>query len=383
MTIQGHPPTVPPIPPSKRRRRLNPILAIVGAVVLIAAAVGATLALTGHKLGGSSSTIQPASHSLSGASANYSSFETAYASLKGAIVRITSVGCDGNDYVGSGFVIDAHHIVTAGHVVEGSQSITVIVGANPEPSQIIGLDTSGDLALLHSDGAIPGPYIPLASDDPPVGDRVAAIGFPLGAGLTMTQGSVSALEQNIVVNNTKLAGLVQTDTALNPGNSGGPLLGLDGRANGIVDALNTQANATGYAISPRYALAEVDHWLVSPESHPLPLCASPNPLGSGPAGPPPSTSSGDPFVHPPTGQWISVMASIPQGQGVSVAEQQLSDIAKSVPDAQLLNSDDYSSLRPGYYVVFEGAYSSSDAALAECTAVGRSVPNSCYSRYLS
>ena len=73
----------------------------------------------------------------------------------------------------------------------------------------------------------------------------------------------------------------------------------------------------------------------------------------------PTTSSGDPFAHPPIGQWISVMESIPQGQGVSVAEQHLSDIAKSVPDAQLLNSDDYSSLRPGYYVVFEGAYSSS------------------------
>jgi hypothetical protein len=101
------------------------------------------------------------------------------------------------------------------------------------------------------------------------------------------------------------------------------------------------------------------------------------------ATPPLSTSIGDPFVHPPAGQWIAVMASIPHGQGVSAAEQQLSDIAKSVPDAQLLNSDDYSSLRPGYYVVFEGAYSSSDAALAECNAVGRSVPSDCYPRNLS
>jgi len=380
-STQSHPPTAPPGPTSKRNRRLNPILATVGAAVLVVAAVGTTIAVTRH---GSSPTAQSGSHSLaSSPPKNYASFEIEYASLKNAIVRINSVGCDGNNYVGSGFVIDAHHIVTAGHVVEGSRSITVTIGGNPEPTEIIGLDTSGDVVLLHSDGAIPGSYIPLSSDDPPVGDRVAAIGFPLGGGLTMTQGSVSALEQSILVNNTQLAGLVQTDTALNPGNSGGPLLGLDGRASGIVDALNTQANATGYAISPKYALTEVDHWLVSPESHPLPLCASPNPLGSGPAGPPPSTSSGDPFVHPPTGQWISVMASIPQGQGVSAAEQHLSDIAKSVPDAQLLNSDDYSSLRPGYYVVFEGAYSSSDAALAECTAVGRSIPNSCYSRYLS
>ena len=164
----------------------------------------------------------------------FSSFESAYGSLKGAVVKIETVGCDGNEYEGSGFAIDAHDIVTAGHVVEQSQSMTVAVGGNPVPAQIVGLDVSGDLALLHSDATIQGPYIPLETHNPSVGESVAAIGFPLGGGLTMTQGSVSALNQDITVNGTNLDGLVQTDTPLNHGNSGGPLVALDGRANGIM-----------------------------------------------------------------------------------------------------------------------------------------------------
>jgi S1-C subfamily serine protease len=222
---------------------------------------------------------------------SFQSFAAAYASLKTAVVKITTVGCDGNGYEGSGFVIDAHHIVTAGHVIEGSQSMTVAIGSNPVPVQIIGLDASGDVALLQSDSAIAGSYIPLATVDPEVGARVAAIGFPLGGGLTMTQGSVSALQQSIEVNSTNLAGLVQTDTPINHGNSGGPLVGLNGQASGIVDALNTQANATGYAISPQYASSEVSHWIKSPESIPLPLCTNPNPLGTTSASPAPTTPS--------------------------------------------------------------------------------------------
>jgi S1-C subfamily serine protease len=368
-STQSHPPTAPPGPTSNRNRRISPILAIVGAAVLVAAAVGATIVLTGH---GSSPTAQTGSHSLaSSPPKNYASFEIEYASLKNAIVRINSVGCDGNNYVGSGFVIDAHHIVTAGHVVEGSRSITVTIGGNPEPTEIIGLDTSGDVVLLHSDGAIPGSYIPLASDDPPVGDRVAAIGFPLGGGLTMTQGSVSALGQSIVVNNTQLAGLVQTDTALNPGNSGGPLLGLDGRASGIVDALNTQANATGYAISPKYAITEVDHWLVSPENHPLPLCASPNPLGSGPATPTPSapssptTEPGTPIPTVPLSSQGTRAMGVVQLLASALAAHQW-DQARSIypllgPDSQL--AADYGALNASTVVITNESGSASSVNL--------------------
>jgi S1-C subfamily serine protease len=291
---------------------------LVTSIVLVIAAAAAFggVALSRHntkKPANSSSSGQSVSHTRTvSAAKTYASFESEYASLKGAVVKIETVGCDGNQYEGSGFAIDAHHIVTAGHVVEQSQSITVAVGGNPLPTQIIGLDVSGDLALLHSDAAIPGPYIPLEAHDPPVGERVAAIGFPLGGGLTMTQGSVSALGQDITVNDTLLKGLVQTDTPLNHGNSGGPLIALDGRANGIVDALNTQANATGYAISPKYAAVEVDNWIAHPESHPLPMCSSTNPLGSVSATPTPSTPS-----TPSSGPGVAIPTVALSSQGTT------------------------------------------------------------------
>jgi Trypsin-like peptidase domain len=278
---QEEPRTAPSGPVPKRRSRLGTVLLITGAAVLVAAAaVGATVVLTNHKSNNPKSAASAGrSHALF-VSKSYSSFEAEYAALKNSVVKISTVGCDTNNYVGSGFVTDAHDIVTAAHVVEGSQSMTVTVNGNSVPVQLIGLDASGDVALLHSDGSLPRPYIPIESKTPLVGERVAAIGFPLGGGLTMTQGSVSALQQQITVNSTLLAGLVQTDTALNPGNSGGPLVSLDGRADGVIDALNTQANATGYAISPTYAVLEVSHWILNPENHPLPLCSTPNPLGS-------------------------------------------------------------------------------------------------------
>jgi hypothetical protein len=279
------------------------VLAIIAAVLVVAgAAVGTTIALTRSSSNPTSVDSAKSTRSPTGLAQSYSSFAAEYAAVKNAVVEIQTVGCDGNSYVGSGFVIDPHHIVTAGHVVEGSQSMTVTVNGQPVPTQIIGLDASGDVALLSSDTTLSGPYVPLESGDPDVGARVAAIGFPLAGGLTMTQGSVSALDQSPPINNSNLAGLVQTDTALNPGNSGGPLIALNGHADGIVDALNTQANGTGYAIDPQYALSEVAHWIVSPESHPLPLCSTPDPYSTA------SSSAESPTI--PTGNESSAASAV-------------------------------------------------------------------------
>lgn len=328
-----------PLPPPpalahpKPKRRLVLVLAIVGAAVIVAAAgVGVAIALHhthADATGSITSTSSPSRKVVS-----YTSFESEYATLKGAIVKIQTIGCDGNDYVGTGFAISPHSIVTAGHVIEGAQSMTVTDGMAPLPVQVIGLDASGDIALLHSDATIPKPYIPLDSSDPQVGQRVAAIGFPLGGGLTMTQGSVSALGQVITVNSTKLAGLVQTDTALNPGNSGGPLIALNGEAGGIVDALNTQANATGYAIDPSYAYSEVSHWIASPGSYPLPLCSTPDPLNSV------AVSSGQPAA--PSGNEATsasavaaLLAQSADARSTVIAATQAVENCTADPDSQI------------------------------------------------
>lgn len=147
------------------RKRVAVVFAVVGVVVVAGVAVALTTVLKGKNPTNSRKAVPTAVSS-------YSSFEAEYGSVKHSIAEIKTSGCDGNDYVGSGFVIDAHHIVTAAHVVEGSQTMSVTVASNPVPTQIIGLDQSGDLALLHSDTALSGPYIPLGSQDPEVGERV-------------------------------------------------------------------------------------------------------------------------------------------------------------------------------------------------------------------
>jgi len=293
---------------------------VVTVVVVAAAATGVTVFLTRSKA------APQAGPGAGTAPANYASFEAEYPATKGAIARINTIGCNGSAYVGTGFAIDAHHIVTAGHVVEGSSTMTVTLDGNPVPTQIVGLDASGDVALLASDSALPGPYIPLADSAPGVGERVAAIGFPLGAGLTLTQGSVSALGQDLTVNNNQLAGLVQTDTALNPGNSGGPLIALDGTARGIVDALNTKANATGYAIAPQYAHAEVQRWIATPESHPLPLCNAPSPyVAAGVPAPPAQSPTTTPSAPSPDRVQVTESAASAQAPAVLAISQRYYD----------------------------------------------------------
>lgn len=318
-----NPPPYTSSPPTAPRRRGRVVALVVTAVVVAAAATGATVFLTR-----SHTTPQAGAGSRSApAPASYASFEAEYPATKGAIARINTIGCNGSTYVGTGFAIDAHHIVTAGHVVEGSTTMSVTLDGNPVSTQIVGLDASGDVALLQSDSALPRPYIPLADSAPGVGERVAAIGFPLGAGLTLTQGSVSALGQDLTVNNNQLSGLVQTDTALNPGNSGGPLIALDGTARGIVDALNTKANATGYAIAPQYAHAEVQRWIATPESHPLPLCNAANPyvVGGVPASPAQSPSTATPSAPSPDRVQVTESAASAQAPAVLAISQRYYD----------------------------------------------------------
>jgi trypsin-like peptidase len=353
------PPTV--MPPRRSGGRAGRVVAIAAAaIIVLAAAVGATVLVTSKKTGspgGNKPAVHPVSQAQPSAK-SYTSFQAEYAALKNSIAEITTVGCDGNNYVGTGFVIDAHHIVTAGHVVEGAQSMTVTVsGGQPLPTQIIGLDTSGDVALLSSDSALPGPYVPLSISQPAVGQRVAAIGFPLAGGLTMTQGSVSALNATINVNNTNLAGLVQTDTALNPGNSGGPLVALNGQATGIVDALNTQANATGYAIDPQYAASEVTHWIQSPESHPLPLCSAPDPYASV-------------AVSPGSGSSNSAGESAAASSVDSILQESASARSTVVSATQAVencNADPNTEAQ-----VMQGAISSRESALSELASVDSS-----------
>jgi S1-C subfamily serine protease len=150
--------------------------------------------------------------------------------------------------LGSGFVIDkAGHIVTNYHVVQGARTVEVSFSNNERlKGRIVGVDPSTDLAVLQVDARARA-LAPLQlgnSDLVQVGDPVVAIGNPLGEDRSITSGIVSALQRRIFSpSGYPIDHVIQTDAALNHGNSGGPLLDSHGRVIGV----NSQIESTGSA----------------------------------------------------------------------------------------------------------------------------------------
>jgi S1-C subfamily serine protease len=158
---------------------------------------------------------------------------------------------------GSGFVIDEQgHMVTNQHVVDGADAVSVrfASGARQE-AEVVGEDASTDLAVIKVD-APQEALRPLElgdSDAVTVGDPVVAIGNPLDVGISVTTGIVSGVGRPVPApNDYTIDGAVQTDAALNPGNSGGPLLDARGTVIGVnalaADAGGGIAQGVGFAI---------------------------------------------------------------------------------------------------------------------------------------
>jgi len=140
--------------------------------------------------------------------------------------------------LGSGFIIDpSGYIVTNNHVIEGAEEITVRMQDNTEyKAKLIGHDPKTDLALLKIDTSSPLPSVEWGdSDKARIGDWVLAIGNPFGLGGTVTAGILSARQRDI--NAGPYDDFLQTDAAINRGNSGGPMFNTDGKVIGINTAI--------------------------------------------------------------------------------------------------------------------------------------------------
>ena len=148
---------------------------------------------------------------------------------------------------GSGFILtDDGYILTNFHVVESSVSITVTTydGESYEAS-LVGYDESNDIAVLKIDGKDLKPVVIGSSDKLNVGDDVVAIGNPLGElTFSLTKGAVSALDRQITLSTGSTMNLIQTDCAINSGNSGGALFNLYGEVVGIT---NAKYSSSGYS----------------------------------------------------------------------------------------------------------------------------------------
>lgn len=162
---------------------------------------------------------------------------------------------------GSGFIIDEQgHIVTNAHVVEDAKEVTVSLGVDnvSVPAEVVGEDPSSDIAVLKFDPeaeALEGVELSVAefgdSEALQVGDPVVAIGNPFGLDRTLTTGVVSALQRNIpALNDFSISDVIQTDAAVNPGNSGGPLLNDDGKVIGVNSQIQSRTgNFAGIAFA--------------------------------------------------------------------------------------------------------------------------------------
>jgi putative serine protease PepD len=180
-----------------------------------------------------------------------------YDGAKDAVAYIAAAGAQGQG-TGSGFVVSSDGlIVTNAHVVDGATQVAVKIGTDGEqlPAEIVGVDASHDLALLDVD-ASGLPTLELGeSGDVEVGDATYAIGNPYGLDHTLTTGVVSALDRELQApDGATISGGIQTDAALNPGNSGGPLLDASGKVIGVNAQIATGGNAQGGNVGIGFAI---------------------------------------------------------------------------------------------------------------------------------
>jgi putative serine protease PepD len=172
--------------------------------------------------------------------------------------QISDASGDG-EASGTGVVLTSDgEILTNAHVVEGATGVTVRFAGETEPraATVLASDPGNDLALLKIEATNLKPATFAQPGTIRIGDQVIAIGYALAldGGPSVTSGIISALKRTIITDSGALNGLIQTDTAISSGNSGGPLVNLRGEVVGINTAVarsdvNQAANNVGFSIS--------------------------------------------------------------------------------------------------------------------------------------
>jgi putative serine protease PepD len=251
------------------------IAALVGAAALAGGGAGAGAVVLAHDSGSPSAatttgTATTAASTQTPTVANVASSTKTIGDIArtavGSVVEIDSTAASGsqNPFGGSsrqtaegtGFVYDTKgDIVTNEHVVDGASSVTVkFSDGSTAKGTIVGTDIKTDLAVVHVDVSS-AKLVPLTLGDSStvqLGDTVIAIGNPFGLDGTVTSGIVSALDRQIdAPDGTPIEGAIQTDAAINHGNSGGPLLDMEGRVIGVTSQIQSESggnDGVGFAI---------------------------------------------------------------------------------------------------------------------------------------
>ncbi len=199
-------------------------------------------------------------------------FADVYAETSSGIVRVDTVSCGGTG-IGSGFLVSETSALTSSHVVENAVSIAVSNGDVTTTAEVVGFDSTQDLALLRLAQPIDGHAFTFSSAEAAPGMEIAAMGYPLGAPLSLSRGAISGVGRTL--EGREGSGLLQTDTAMNPGNSGGPLVDLNGHVLGVVTGASSDGVGLGYAVPAPVASVRVEQWTTTPSAHEPEICDLP------------------------------------------------------------------------------------------------------------
>lgn len=201
---------------------------------------------------------------------------------KRAIVRIDVATCDAR-WMGTGFVVGDHLVMTANHVAAGASAITLQYAGGVTSARVVGLDPQTDSALLRTDAPITDHALGLTPNLPDLGESVAVLGFPLATyELRFTDGSVSGLHERVHYGNGPDIDAMVTDSAINPGNSGGPVLDGKGKVVGLVsgqllwvtgDRTAEPAQGQGYVVPSPALASNLERWRSKPDL-PLAKCGN-------------------------------------------------------------------------------------------------------------
>ncbi|MCL7425083.1 S1C family serine protease [Streptomyces sp. YS415] len=276
------PPTYPPTTRAEdapRRKRARGPLALLATVALVAAAVGGGSAYAVQELTGTDTVAAGATTTSVVPAAKKGDIAAVAEAVSPSIVEISATSNSGQS-TGSGVIITGDgEIITNNHVISGASSIKVTTSDGKEyTAEVVGTDSSKDLALIKLADASGLQAASLGdSDRVQVGDTVVAIGSPEGLTGTVTSGIVSALDRDVTVStdegqqqqqqggggwpfefggqefngdtgsSTTTYKALQTDASLNPGNSGGALIDMNGDIIGINSAMYSSASASSDA----------------------------------------------------------------------------------------------------------------------------------------
>lgn len=223
-----------------------------------------------------SPTATPSPSATPTPSATPATFAGTYKDVSSGVVRVDVATCEEEGH-GTGFLVAPDLVATVAHVVQDAAVVRVTAGTVATAGTVIGLDAGTDMALVQVARPLAGHVFTLRPTPPQVGESVGVIGFPEDQPLTLTQGAVTGLDRKAVIDGISRHSLVQTDAAVNPGNSGGPAIDVDGQVIGLADAVTIGAQNTNFLVANRTARTFTDTWRTAPAPPTVAVCTPTTP----------------------------------------------------------------------------------------------------------